>query len=156
MNLKEIVSIPDRDLIRVTLWLFVAVFTIAPGAFLLFLEKSNNLLSVNTLVLVIICLVISIPFNLLGAVTFLHPYKTIKELPKLHKQALPWGILIGSGVWSIISAGACYAFVHSFELWLSINISTDIRVKYCVIYFIMLSLFGSLLLFKEPLNKSCY
>ena len=149
LNIKDITNISDRDLSRIALWLFAAVIAIAPGVLLLFLEKATDLISANTIFLLVICLAISIPFHLLGVVTFLHPRQTLKDLPKLKNQFSHWPVVFGIGIWSIICAAACFAFVHGFQAWLSSNINIDIRVQYCFVGFVMFSFFGLLFMFNS-------
>lgn len=143
MNLRDLLQLDEKSLLRLGAALVVLALAIGPGALLLFLEQSTELLSASIFVIVGISLVLSIPFHFLGGVVYLHPYKTLEELSVKPQREALWNMIIGIGLWAMLSAAGAYALVHGGKEWLS-NASTDIRIRYVVAYVVIATPFCAL------------
>ena len=143
MNLRNVLQIDEKSFLRLAGVLFIFFLAIGPGVLLLFLEQITELLSASIFIIIGISAVLSIPFHLLGALAYLHPYKTLTELASKPDREMVWNLVTGIGLWAILSAAGVYALVHGGKGWLS-DTSTDTRIRYVVAYFVIASFFGIL------------
>jgi hypothetical protein len=143
MNLRDLLQIDEKSFLRLAGVLFIFILAIGPGVLLLFLEQITELLSANIFVIIGVSVVLSIPFHLLGALAYLHPYKTLRELATKPDREVVWNLVAGTGLWAMFSAAGLYALVHGGKGWLS-DTSADPRIRYLVAYLIIATFFGVL------------
>jgi len=119
----------------------LAFIFITPGIIALSLDQRKQLITLGFPKIIFFSAALSIPLNLLGAITYLHPYKTLMEIPKKPIQSLI-GVIFGSCLWGIFSGCIIYFIVHKYGAWLSKVVSEDILMQYIAVYFGLLSFFG--------------
>ena len=105
-------------------------------------QRPASLFSFELLKIVFLSGAISFPLNVLGAIYFLHPYKTLVYLSKQEGKIGIANIYFGSCLWGIFSGCIIYFFVNVFGKFLSEIISNDIAIQYVVVYFLLFSMTG--------------
>ena len=145
--LKYLLQSDIKSLVKILLFFITTILLITPGALILFFEGNANLLSIGTFPLIVFSAIISIPFHFLGALIYLHPYKTFEMLIKLPIRDRIFNITLGTFMWSIFSVIAIYFFVHLIggPKILPSYIS-GLKERYVIVYGMLLQLFGVLVI----------
>ena len=143
-ELIKIAKLENRIIYKILYILLFVFFVFAPGASLLLLEGRIDLFQSHLYIALGIGLLISVPFLLLGCVVYLHPYKTLYEIAYKDITENQWNLLLGIGIWSIISAGATFLLISYFYDWLMLNVSENKFIHYGLVWFIEISVFGTI------------
>lgn len=144
MHVQELASLSDRKILRLLRWAGLLVVLASPGVLLLFFEKSKTVSEFSPFVQAAIVLALSVPFWLLGGITYLHPYETLLSFLRHPPATVAWMIAFGTGLWANLSVVACFALSRLARDKLNELVSTDIRMHYIVVYFLVLGVFGFL------------
>lgn len=145
MKISDILQLNKEKFHRFLILIGASFMLVAPGACLLLLENNIDYFINQTRLSIFISVIISIPLLFLGAVVYLHPYKTLQELKYLDKSNLvPYHLLMGICVWSIINAAALYFTVHHLNEWFAKNLSNDLKMQYIAVYFVLIMFFGTI------------
>ena len=150
MSIKEIVKLAKLEtgtLFKMLYILFFVFFAFAPGCALLVLEGKIELFNSQLIIALGLSLLISAPFIFLGSVVYLHPYQTLLECLQQSATEVAWSLLIGIGMWSLISAGATFSFIRTANEWLVMNVSEETYMQYGAVWFLLLSVFWSIFYF---------
>ena len=137
IDLNKILALDDAKLAKFGLLVIAALLLFSPGALILFFEESWKILELNIYLLIVLCCVLSLPFHVLGIITYMHPYKTQEEVH--HKIISGWGVILGAGVWSSITAVAAYGTVHGLLLKQPVPISQNIKILYVIAWGLQLA-----------------
>lgn len=141
-ELIEIVKLDGKSQLKLLYVLAMLAAFFAPGVLLLMLEGLVDRLYENTLVTLGLCLVVSIPFVFLGIVVYLHPRQTLVELSQKSATEIKWSILLGAGIWALISAGVSYAVVNTGQEFLSQLVSEKRNIQYIAVWLVQFGVFG--------------
>lgn len=144
MQLKELLLVDDTVILRIVRWCVLVAMCVSPGGLLLVLEQAVAVASYSSLVQGVVVVVLSIPYLFLGAITFLHPYKTMHSLLKGTPKFSAWLTAFGGAIWANLSVGISYALVHWQADKLNEIVSRDTRLHYMAVYGAMFSAFGLL------------
>ncbi|QIR14582.1 hypothetical protein [Shewanella aestuarii] len=147
MNIDEIIKLAKLENKTLFKALFVSLFlffVFAPGCALLILEGKSELFNSQLTVTLGTGLLISAPFIFLGVVVYMHPYKTLCEFRHKSATEAAWNLLIGAGIWSLLSAGVSFSFIHTANEWLMLNVSENILIQYGAVWFVLFSVFGGI------------
>lgn len=141
-DLIEIVKLDDKSQLKLLYVIALLAACFSPGVLLLMLEGLVDRLYENTLVTLGLCFVVSIPFLFLGLFVYLHPRQTLIELSQKSATDTKWCILLGTGIWALISAGISYAVVNTGQEFLSQLVSEKRNVQYIAVWLVQFGVFG--------------
>ncbi|NWO03849.1 hypothetical protein DFO83_104215 [Idiomarina loihiensis] len=158
IDINELLKLEDKTIARLGLLVTAAMMFISPAAFIFLFEGAERLLEYSTPIVLLIFGIVSVPFHILGGITYLHPYKTQWEISQGILSS--WAIVLGAGMWSSITAIASYGLVHGLFIKQLSEFDPSIPVLYVLAWFCQIAPMSLLLFFnnkrlsRAPGNKS--
>ena len=131
---ETILSIFDskRSLVIFSSFLFVAFFTIFPGALFVLLLKKGDMFTYPFFNLLFVCGCLSAPLLFLGCVNYLCSRKTRVALKGFSENVAMWHVMMASGIWGSLTSWLIYIIGSSN--WVVKYFGTN-STKYVWIYF---------------------
>lgn len=147
IDINELLKLEDKTLAKLGLLATAAIMFISPAAFIFLFEGTERILEFSTPMVLLMFGIVSVPFHALGGITYLHPYKTQLEISQGILSS--WGMVLGAGMWSSITAIASYGAVHGLFIKQFSESNPNLPALYVLAWFCQIAPMSLLLFFNN-------